>query len=131
MIAYLRGVSDTSTDVARRWIEAYRDSRDDDLIELAHPEIVLRPRRGQGAREYLGFDGVRDWLADVGGSRPKLSLTAVKALADGRAVAETKLDGVEVIAVFEIRDDRISAVSVYLSNWDMLEWLGVIGAASA
>jgi hypothetical protein len=45
-------------------------------------------------------------------------------------VAETTLDGVEVIAVFEICDDKISAVSVYLSNWDMLEWLGVIGVPS-
>ena len=121
---------DRSADVARRWIEAYRDYRDDDLIELAHPEIVLRPRRGQGEREYLGLEGVRDWLADVGSSRPKLDVVAVKALQDGRAVAETTIDGVEVIAVFEIRDDRISAVSVYLSTWDMLEWLGVIGVAS-
>jgi hypothetical protein len=123
-------VVDRSADVARRWIEAYRDYRDDDLLALAHPQIVLRPRRGQGAREYLGLDGVRDWLDDVGSSRPRLSVIAVKALQDGRAVAETTLDDVEVIAVFEICDDKISAVSVYLSDCDMLEWLGVIGVPS-
>ncbi len=69
---------------------------------------------------------MRRWLAEVGTSRPDLSLVAVETLEDGRAIAETLIDGVEVIALFEARDDKIFAVSVYLSDRDMLERLGVI-----
>ena len=119
-----------SSDLARRWIEAYGEYRDDDLIKLAHPEIVLRPRWGQGARKYRGLDGVRRWLAAVGSSRPDLSLVAVETLEDGRAIAESLIDGVEVIALFETRDAKIFAVSVYLSDRDMLQCLGVIPEAS-
>ncbi len=117
-------------EIVRSWIEAYAAYRDGDLIELAHPEIVLRPRRGQGEREYHGVDGIRAWLHDVGDSRPELRVVSVDELADGRVVAETLIDGVEVIALFEVRDTRILAVSVYLSDRDMLERLGILPDAS-
>jgi hypothetical protein len=125
VIAYGLGVTGAAT-LARRWIEAYGDYRDDDLIKLAHPEIVLRPRRGQGARDYHGLDGVRSWLADVGTSRPVLNLVAVAALEDGQVIAETLIDGIDVIALFDIRDDKIFGVSVYLSDRDMVQRLGMI-----
>jgi hypothetical protein len=61
----------------RGWIDAYAESRDDDLVALAHPEVVLHPRRGQGEREYRGIDGVRRWLAAAGSPRPRLSVVAI------------------------------------------------------
>lgn len=76
------------------------------------------------------MDGIRAWLHDVGDSRPELRVVAVDELADGRVVAETLIDGVEVIALFEVRDTRIPAVSVYLSDRDMLERLGILPDAS-
>jgi hypothetical protein len=117
---------DDSVALTRRWIEAYAGYRDDDLLELAHPEIVLHPRHGQGTREYRGLDGVRNWLQDVGSSRPKIDTTTIEALSDGRVIAETTIEQVVVNAVFEFRDDRISSVSVYLSDRELLERLGLI-----
>lgn len=123
-------MDDRCTDLARRWIDAYAEYRDDDLVELAHPEIVVHPRRGQGVQEYRGVDGVRRWLADVGTARPHLSVIAVEPLGERMAIATSSIEGVEVVAVFEARDDKILAVTVYLSDREMLERLGVIAESS-
>jgi hypothetical protein len=122
-------VTDAVT-LARLWIDAYGAYRDEDLIALAHPQITLRPRRGQGARDYHGLDGVRCWLADVGTSRPELSLVSVEELEDGQLIAATVLEGVDVIALFEIRDEKIFCVSVYLSDLDTVRHLGIIRGPS-
>ncbi len=119
-------MSEGSADLVRRWIDAYRACRDDDLIELAHPEIVLRPRRGQGEHDYRGVDGVRRWLADVGTSRPETDTMGFETLEDGRVLAETQIDDAPVIALFEIRDDKVRSVSVYLSDRELLQHVGVI-----
>lgn len=117
-------------DIARAWVEAYREFRDDELLAMAHPDVALYPRRGQGLREYHGLDGVRAWLADVGTERPELEVTAAETLADGRALTETTIDGVGVIAVFELRDGLVASVRVYLSDRAMLQQLGLIREAS-
>ena len=119
-------MSEASVDVVRQWIAAYDEYRDAVLFDLAHPEIVIHPRRGQGASEYRGLDGVRHWLDAVGMGRPILTLVSFEDLADGRVVAESLIDDVSVIAVFEIRDEQVFAVAVYMSDREMLERVGII-----
>jgi hypothetical protein len=122
-------VDTTSAQLARAWIEAWRDFRDEDVIALAHPDIVLHPRRGQGERMYEGIDGVRRWLADVGSARPRITSLTIDSPSPGRAVAETKFEDFDVIAVFELRDERVAGVAAYLSDRELLEQLGVIDAS--
>jgi len=125
-MTYLRFVGGRTTQLARRWITAYSEHRDDDLVALAHPEIVVRPRRGQGARRYQGIDGVRRWLADAGDVRPEYGDLSIEPLDDRRVIAEGSLDGVTVVALIECRDDKVARVSVYLSDRELLERVGVI-----
>jgi SnoaL-like domain len=130
-IGYVRDVHERSVDLARRWTDAYRAYRDEELVALAHPAIVLRPRRGQGEQDYRGLDGVRRWLADAGTARPETGVVGFEMLEDGRVLAETRIGDAPVIALFEVRDDRISAVSVYLSDRELLQHVGVIREAAA
>jgi hypothetical protein len=117
-------------DLVRRWIDAYSEGRDDDLLQLAHPEIVVRPRRGHGAAEYQGIDGVRRWLADIGTARPEPKYAALERLATARVIAAALFDGVEVTALFDIRDRKIFTLSVYLSDRRTLDALGIIDERS-
>ncbi|MBN1529047.1 MAG: nuclear transport factor 2 family protein [Thermoleophilaceae bacterium] len=54
-------------DVVRRWFEAFerRDMRV--VLELAHPEIEVRPALvgGLEGRVYRGHDGLREFVDDV------------------------------------------------------------------
>lgn len=47
-------------------------------------------------------------------------------LPDGRVLAETTLDGTDVVAIFEVRDARIAKVSMYISDRALLEHIGAI-----
>jgi len=116
----------TPTDIAKEWVSAYVEGRDDDLVALAHEEIVVRPRRGQGEHEYHGVDGVRRWLENVGKPPPPFRLDAVDSLDEERVLVEGTIDGVPVVAVLVVRDDRMAAVSTYMSDREMLERLGLI-----
>lgn len=115
-------------DLARRWVEAFGAQRDDELVELAHPEIVIEARWGSGAGSYRAHEGVRAWLAAVGTVRPPVTLVSVETLRDGRALTQSRIEGATAIGIFEIRDGRISAVAGYLSDRALLEAVGVIVA---
>lgn len=119
-----------ATELVLEWICAYYEQRDDDLVALAHPEVEIRPRAGQGERLYTGLDGVRRWLADT---TPRSDITAftVAELPDGRVLAEATLEGIDVVGVFELCDERIRAVTMYISDRRILEELGKIGAPIA
>ena len=115
-----------SVAVVREWIAAYDEYRNEAMLELAHPEIVIRPRRGQGAPEYRGPDGVRQWLGAVGMGRPTVTVVSFEDLHDGRVVADSLIGDMSVIAVFEIREERVFSVEVYVSDREMLEQVGII-----
>jgi SnoaL-like protein len=116
----------TPTDIAREWVNAYVEGRDEDLVALAHEEIVVRPRRGQGESEYHGIDGVRRWLQHVGKPPPPFRLGTVEPLDEERVLVEGTIDDVGVVAVFVVRDTKMAAVSTYVSDREMLERLGLI-----
>jgi len=50
----------------------------------------------------------------------------VSAYVEGRVLVEGTVDGVPVVAVLVVRDDRMAAVSTYVSDREMLERLGLI-----
>ena len=108
--------------LARRWVDAYAGRRDEEMLELAHPEIVIRPRRGQGRREYAGL---RSWLADAE-TRHVPDDLRITATDDGRPILELEVDDVPIVAVLSFRDDKVAEVQVYLSDRDLLRRLGAI-----
>ena len=113
-------------EIVTQWVRAYVQGRDDDLIALADEDIVVHPRRGQGEYVYRGLDGVRRWLVSVGKPPPPFQLSSVEVLDDKRVIVEGSIDAVEVVALFEVRQDKIIAVSSYMSDRPMLERLGRI-----
>ena len=119
-------MSEGSVDLVRQWTAAYDEYRDTALFALAHPDIVIHPRRGQGATEYRGPVGLRQWLDAVGMGRPTLTVVSFEDLDDGRVIAESLIDDVSVIGVFEIRDEQVFSVAVYMSDREMLEQVGII-----
>ena len=52
-------------------------------------------------------------------------------LPDGRVLAEATLDGTDVVAIFEVRDERIAKVSMFISDRALLEHIGAIGCPPA
>lgn len=116
----------TPEELARAWSVAYAEQRDDDLLALVHPDIVLQPRRGQAAAEYHGVDGVRRYLSDIGANRPSFERLTSDTLDDRRAIAEASMGDTRLVAVFEAHDGLLVRVAVYLSDRKMLERLGVI-----
>jgi SnoaL-like domain len=115
-----------SVEIVTQWVRAYVQGRDDDLIALAHEDIVVHPRRGQGEYVYRRLDGVRRWLVSVGKPPPAFLLGSVEVLDDKRVIVEGSIDGVEVVALFEVREDKIIAVSSYMSDRLLLKRLGRI-----
>ena len=116
-----------AVDVVRRWIDAYNDGRDDEMVALAHPDVVLRPMRFHGEREYRGLDGVERLLADIATNRPRFICRELEPLDGERILAEGALEDVgEAINVYVVRDGRIASVHGYLSDRSILEELGIV-----
>lgn len=119
-------MSDRDLQLVQHWIDAYYTYRDAELRALAHPDIEIRPRAGQGERLYTGADGVERWLADAGPERSPITEFSTGMLPDGRILAEATLDGTDVVAIFEVRDERIAKVSMFISDRELLEHIGAI-----
>jgi hypothetical protein len=119
-------VEDRAVTLTRRWLDAYAAHRDDEMLELAHPAIVVRPRRGQGRREYRGISGVKRWLAEADVSRYVPDDLTIRATRDGRSMVELTVEGVPIVAMLDFREDKVSGVNVYLSDRGLLESLDAI-----
>lgn len=114
-------------DVVRRWIDAYNGGDDDGLLALAHDDVVLRPMRFHGRREYRGIDGVRRLLVDIAANRPRFICEDLEALDATRVLAEGSLQDVgPAVNVYEVRDGKVASVHGYLSDRPVLEHLGII-----
>ena len=114
------------------WIDAYYSHRDGELLALAHPDIEIRPRAGQGQRLYTGLEGTRRWLADTAENRLRILEFSTGVLPDGRVLAEATLDDLPVCGVFAFREHLIAAVSMYVSDREMLQRVQtIVGEPSA
>lgn len=122
-------MSERDLQLVQDWIDAYYTHRDADLRALAHPEIEIRPRAGMGERRYTGLDGVDRWLADAGPDRSPITEFSIGMLDDGRVLAEATLDGTPVVGLFDVRDERVAKVAMYVSDRDLLETIGAIDHA--
>ena len=124
----LRRMGNTEpVEVVRGWIDAYNSGRDDQLVALAHPDVVLRPMRFHGQREYHGIEGVHRLLADIATNRPKFICDDLEALDAHRVLAEGSLQDVgPAINLYHVRDGKIASVQGYLSDRPVLEQLGII-----
>ena len=119
-------MADHQLQLVQNWIEAYYTHRDEDLRALAHPDIEIRPRAGHGERLYTGLDGVDRWLADAGPERSPVTAYSVGMLGDGRVLAEATIGDIPVVALYELRDERIATVSMFVSDRDLLQRIGAI-----
>ena len=119
--------TEEALDVVRRWMDAYDDGRDDELLALAHDDVVLRPLRFQGRIEYRGLDGLRAWLEHVGPVRPSFAPCGVDALDDERVLVEGVMeDAGRVVGLFELRDGKVARAQTLVSDREVLEHLGLI-----
>jgi hypothetical protein len=122
-------MSDRPVQIVRRWIDAYYAMRDDEVEAMADAEIQIRPRVGHGARLYEGMSGLRAWLEYTRAARSVIVDYSTELLPDGRVLAESTLEGVPVLALFELRADAVARVTMYISDRTMLERLGEIAAS--
>lgn len=111
--------------IVRRWIDAFYAYRDDELMTLAHPDIEVRPRAGQGPRLVEGHDELRSWLASLP-QRSNILEYDLSMLPDGRVLAEATLEGLSVVGLFNAQDGQIRRVVMYVSDRQMLEQFGEI-----
>lgn len=119
---------DRASQLVCDWIDAYYSQRDEEMIPLAHPEIEIRPRVGHGEKIYRGIDGVRRWLDYTRPARSPIETYSTELLPDGRVLGQATLEGLGVIALFEIRDEQVARVTMYISDREMLVKLGEIDA---
>lgn len=120
---------DDGVSLVSAWIDAYYTHRDAEMIPLAHPDIEILPRAGQGDHLYCGIEGVERWLEDTRLRRSRIDHYTLEALPDGRVLGEATLEGLDVLALFEFRDDRIARVAMYITDREMLVRLGELDAA--
>jgi PAS domain S-box-containing protein len=117
-------------DLVRRAFAAFAGRDLDTILQLCHPDIVLRPHlstsESVGHRPpYCGHDGVRAYLRDISGFMNALELTptAVRAVhqsvivfgrADSRSGTETRT--IHVLWVWQLRDGLITSLEVFQSS---------------
>jgi hypothetical protein len=120
--------------LAHRWINAFNLRDADELLAVAHPDIVLRPLRWGVKSEYRGHPGVREWLATIQASPEATSVTpdTVRPVGPARVVVEGSIDGADArfVALYTIRDERLLEVRAYMSDRELLEQLGVLEEAA-
>jgi hypothetical protein len=122
-------------ELAQRWIEAFNARDADELLAVAHPEIVLRPLRWGVRSEYRGHAGVREWFAAIEASPEATTVTPdrLRLFGRDRVVVEGEIDGVDArfVALYALRDDRLAEVHAYMSDREMLEQLGLLDEPAA
>jgi methanogenic corrinoid protein MtbC1/ketosteroid isomerase-like protein len=101
----------------------------DELLQVCHPEVVLRPsqetsERTGRASTYRGHDGIRDYFRDVGDVWQTLKLTPITFRPTDEAVVvfglvETSTNAGaktrDVLWVWRLRDGLIASVEVFQS----------------
>jgi PAS domain S-box-containing protein len=118
-------------DLVRRAFAAFAGRDLDTILQLCHPDIVLRPHlsaaepTGQHHAPYCGHDGVRAYLRDISDFMTALELTPtafraahqsviVFGRADSRSGAETHT--IHVLWVWQLRDGLITSIEVFQNS---------------
>lgn len=122
-------VPDLSLQVVTDWIHAYYTRRDADLIDLAHPQIELHPRPGGPTEVYRGRPGIWQWLADTAATRLTVDEFSLARLEDGRILASSHAQGLDVTATFTVAGTLVTHLALYVADVAELQRTGVIGAA--
>jgi SnoaL-like domain len=123
--------------IARRFVDALNRRDAQDLVALTDPAVQWRPAVLAGRRRaYLGHDGVRRWLADLGASSIEhhAHVLDVRMLDQCRflALAEVLVDGDAVCPAALVAalsaDGKIIEAREYLSDEQMLVQAGILTA---
>jgi hypothetical protein len=126
-----RGMADPACELVNAWIDAYYSKRDEEMILLAHRAIEIRPRPGHGERLHREIDGLQRWLDDTQGTRSAIHTYSTVRLPDGRVLAEATLGEMGLAGLFNVRDEKIAGVTMYISDREMLVQLGKIDSPRA
>src|SRR3954451_19337740 len=109
-------MSQGNVEIVRTLFEALNRGDRERAIELAHPEVVLDATRNVfNPKTYVGFDGLRQWLADMDDGWEEMHSeqnefigAGARVVVIGRRVGKGKASGVEVgrpnATILTIRD---------------------------
>ncbi|MGA2925186.1 MAG: nuclear transport factor 2 family protein [Solirubrobacteraceae bacterium] len=126
--------------IARQFIDAFNRRDADGLVAVTDPAVQWRPSRMVGvARVYVGHDGIRRWVADLGESpiKHQARVLEVRALEPGRflVLSEVLLDDAPVCPAAMVARlnavGRIVEANAYLSDEQMLAEAGIVGDRGA
>jgi SnoaL-like domain len=122
-------------DAIVRWVDAFNERDLEGMLARLHPKVRLHPLRLRGLDgSYRGNDGVQRWIARLTQLRHEhvIVLSDVHGSRDDNVleVGSLRLVGNFEIAPFcalhRIAGGLIVAAHHYLSDSDMLEWLGLV-----
>jgi ketosteroid isomerase-like protein len=131
-------MSRENVEVVRALFDAYRSRAIDAAVELAHPDIEVRPSivGGPESSVYRGRDGFRTFLADVEAAWADFRIEVEEfrdlgatVLALGRSFARGEGSGVVVEAttgwVAVVRDGKVHRFASFASRDQALEAVGL------
>jgi ketosteroid isomerase-like protein len=131
-------MSQQNVEVVRALFDAYRRQAIDAAVEIAHPDIEVRPSivGGPESSVYRGRDGFRMFLADVEAAWADFSIEVEEfrdlgdtVLALGRSFARGEGSGVAVEAttgwVAVVRDGKVHRFASFVSRDQALEAVGL------
>jgi ketosteroid isomerase-like protein len=128
------GQSKAVENLLRAFVAAFNRRDADAMIALADPAIIVRPAAsGRMRREFVGHEGLRDWIRAVLANDYGLTVAAheVRKLEEDRwAVLGNLVDHEEPVSPFaslaSVADGLITNVREYLSEESLLRELGYL-----
>ena len=131
-------MSHENVEVVRGLFDAYRRQAIDAVVELAHPDIEVRPSivGGPESNVYRGRDGVRKFFADVEAAWADFRIEVdefcdlgATVLVLGRSFARGEGSGIPVEAatgwVASVRDGKVHRFASFTSREQALDAVGL------
>jgi ketosteroid isomerase-like protein len=119
-------------EVIRSIYEAFNVRDIDTVVELTHPDIVIRPLRTQSAATITGRDAFRAWLENgvAAGRTHRYEVATVHELADGAVILAGKMveheTSFEIVGVHHLKDGLSWRVAMYFSDEQTLRRLRLL-----
>ncbi len=115
----------------RDWADAINARDLEALLELAHPDIELSPLQFGVSGDFVGPDGVREWVETFRKWDPghQVRIEGVRTLPSGRVAlfGTVLIDGEPsspYTLIATVADDRVRSMRSYPSDEDTLEKMG-------